>query len=310
MDKRARKIGIVSFVSLMGNALLSMIKIAVGSISGSLALVADGIDSAGDILTSGIAFYTSRVIARPPNPRFPYGYGKAESIATKVFSFFIFFAGAQMAYAAVQSLSSKRPDLLYSNLAIYVTIFSILSKLLLGRMNIYQGKKHHSSMLKANGLNMQNDVFISLSVLIGLLLSRFLELTWIDSVAALLVSFWIMKIGFAVFMESNLDLMDGQRSPEIYHKIFDIIDHIDGVQHPHRVRVRKIGHKLMIAADIEVDGNITLKAAHDLAFKVEEALKNHIEDVFDVLIHVEPLGDQLNERKIGISRDSISQFWD
>ena len=93
IGKREKKIIRASQVSIAGNATLSLLKIVVGLIAGSLAVVADGVDSASDIITSLITLYTAYIIGRPPDPKFPYGYNKADTIATKVLAFIIFFAG-------------------------------------------------------------------------------------------------------------------------------------------------------------------------------------------------------------------------
>ncbi len=92
----------------MGNAFLSVIKIIAGFLSGSMALVADGIDSAGDIFGSLITLFTARIIAKPPNMRHPYGYDKADTIASKLLAFIIFFAGAQLAISSSQRIISEQ----------------------------------------------------------------------------------------------------------------------------------------------------------------------------------------------------------
>ncbi|NBC81976.1 MAG: cation diffusion facilitator family transporter [Bacteroidetes bacterium] len=305
MQSREQQLIKVSWISILGNAFLSALKIVIGFISGSLAVIADGVDSASDVLTSVITLITARIISRPPNVRYPYGYAKAESIATKALSFIILFAGAQLAINTTHNLIEGVEREIPSPMAFYVIIISIIGKLFLARLNVSAGKKTNSSMLIANGQNMQNDIIISFSVLVGLIFIYVLEMPVLDSVSALLVSLWIIKVGFSIFMKSNIELMDGHDSVEIYNKIFRIIDSVEGVHNPHRVRVRKIGYKLMIAADIEIDGNQSLLDAHEKAHKVEDAIKNNIPDVFEVFTHLEPRGDQKTEKNVGISRDSI-----
>lgn len=309
MDNREKKLVSVSIISIIGNAVLSLLKIVVGLFSGSLAVVADGVDSAGDVVASLITLFTARIISRPPNPRYPYGYGKAETVATKALSFIIFFAGAQLAISTIKQLTTPTQNTIPDVLAIYVTLISIGGKLILSFINISAGKKTGSSLLIANGRNMQTDILISLSVLAGLFFTMYFHLPVFDTLAALMVGIWVMKVGFGIFMESNLELMDGNKSPEIYNQIFDTIDKVKGVQNPHRVRARKIGYKIMIAIDIEMDGDQTLEAAHNKAHEVEKLLKSEIDNVFDVAIHIEPIGDKTSEKKLGINRDAIDKFW-
>ena len=291
---------------MAGNALLAAVKVIAGIISGSLAVVADGIDSLSDIITSLITLVAARILSKPPDIRFPYGYGKADTIATKGLSFIMLFAGAQMVITTVRKLIQGTTTELPAKLAIVVTIISIIGKLLLAWHQKRAGKKTSSSMLKANGRNMQNDVLISVSVLTGLFFTFVLKIPVIDPIAALLVSIWILKVGFQIFMQSNVDLMDGTYDCSIYNEIFTAIEQVEGAYNPHRVRARKIGDKIMVAVDIEVDGNIPLQQAHQIAHRIEASIKSRIDNIFDVVVHMEPLGDKTAERKFGVSKESLS----
>ncbi len=224
-----------------------------------------------------------------------YGYAKAESIATKLLSMLIFFAGAEMLISAVQHLFSKETRVMPQAIAIYVTVFSIVCKLLLARYQTVVGKRTGSSMLVANGVNMRNDVLISLSVLAGLFFSIGLNLPVLDSVTALIVSCFIIRSAIKIFMDSNVELMDGVKDESVYQKIFDAINGVEGVGNPHRVRSRSIGGKYMITLDVEADGNLTLNQAHALATQVEQSIRETIPEVYDIVVHVEPFGTHPEE---------------
>ena len=99
--------------------------------------------------------------------------------------------------------------------------------------------------------------------------------------------------------------MDGVKDGTIYEKIFTAIEAVEGTEHPHRVRARNIGHKIMIAIDLEVNGEMTLREAHEIAHKVEDSIKKSIDNVFDVAIHIEPIGDQMEEKEFGINKSSL-----
>ena len=305
MGIREEQIKNASWIGIFGNALLSVLKITAGIISGSLAVVADGVDSSSDIITSIITLITARILTRPPNKKYPYGYDKADTIATKALSFIIFFAGAQLLITTIRKFLEGGNSEIPSPLAIYITIISIAGKLLLSYHQFMVGKKTESKMLIANGKNMQNDVLISGSVLLGLIFIYVFKLPVLDTVFALLVSLWVLRVAFKIFMQTSLELMDGTKDCTIYDRIFEAIESVEGAHHPHRVRARNIGHKVMIAIDLEVDGTITLKEAHDIAHSVEDAIKIKIENVFDVAIHIEPLGDKKEERALGVSKSSL-----
>ena len=290
---------------MIGNAFLSLLKIVIGIISGSLAVIADGIDSASDIVTSLIILFTARIMMRPPNIRYPYGYMKADTIATKALAFVILFAGAQLAISTVRNFLQGTERELPGMLAIYVTILSIIGKFLLARHQLRKGRQTNSEMLKANARNMQNDVLISISVLIGLIFTILLNMPVLDSVTALFVSIWILKVGFQIFMQTNRDLMDANTEPELYNKVFSAVETVEGAANPHRVRIRKIGNYYMVAMDIEVDGEISIRQAHEICVMVEDCIRQEIDNVFDIMIHIEPAGFEHNEKVYGVSQDDL-----
>lgn len=289
-----------SWVSTIGNGILSIVKISAGLFAGSLAVLGDGIDSATDVVISIVMVFTARIMHRPPDRKYVYGYEKAESIATKVLSLVIFYAGIQMLISALQSMFSDEVRQLPSMLAIWVTLFSIVGKLLLAVYQHRQGRRINSSMLTANAVNMRNDVLISLGVLIGLAFTFILRMPVLDSVTGLVISMFIIKSSVGIFIESNVELMDGVKDENIYHKIFEAVDRVPGACNPHRVRSRQIRGMYMIVLDVEADGNITLNDAHEIAEQVENSIKAVVENIYDIVVHVEPEGKCHAEEKFGI----------
>ncbi|MDD5507102.1 MAG: cation diffusion facilitator family transporter [Bacteroidales bacterium] len=304
MEERTRLIIRTSWIGIIGNSVLSILKIVLGLISGSLAVVGDGIDSAGDIITSWITLFTARIISRPPDARYAYGYAKADSLATIVLAFIIFFAGAQLAISTVTQLVKGNYTEIPSLLAIYVTVVSIAGKLVLSYIHFHVGKRIDSSMLIANGKNMQNDVIISVGVLVGLFFTQILQLPVIDKVVALLISVWIMRVGLKIFLHTNTELMDGVKDTALYDQIVRAVNQIPHAGNPHRMRIHQIGASYMISCDIEVEGNITVNESHDIAKRVEESIKAEIGNVYDVMVHVEPAGN-IEREVYGVSDQDV-----
>ncbi len=308
MNSRQKTIIRASWISIMGNLMLALLKITVGLIAGSLAVVGDGIDSASDIATSFITLITARVLGRPPNIRFPYGYEKADTVATKALSFVILFAGAQLMISTISRLvSGEIPDL-PSTLAVWVTVFSIVAKMGLSVYLRRTGKKVDSFMLKANGKNMQNDVLISSGVLVGLFFTFILDMPIFDTITALAVSVWIIKVGVQIFFQTNMELMDGMKDPILYCEIFGAVKKVKGAHNPHRVRVRKIGNLHMISMDIEVEPLMSVHDAHDIAQKVEKQIKLQLPNVYDIIVHVEPLGNEEKGEKFGLREKDVEDY--
>ena len=305
MQTKNQAIRKASWISILGNAILSILKIVVGLFSGSLAVVADGIDSASDIVTSIITLITAKIISRPPDIRHPYGYEKADTIASKVLSFIIFFAGAQLAISTFMKLIENEIREMPSTIAIYITIISIFGKLLLALYQFKVGKKVNSLMLIANAKNMQNDVIISLSVLIGLIFTFVFKMPVLDIVTAFAVSGWIMFVAFKIFMQSNVELMDGVQDTGVYNKVFKVVDEVKGACNPHHVRIRQINNAYLIAMDIEVDADMKVKDAHEIAHEVDNNIRKKLGNVYDILIHVEPKGTDDRDECFGVSSKDL-----
>lgn len=303
--QRVKTLKIAAWVSILGNAFLAILKLVTGIIAGSLSVLGDGIDSTGDVLMSFMTLFIATIIARPPNLKFPYGYAKAETNATNALAFIIFFAGSQLAISSVRKLISGDVGTLPDKIAIIVIVISIIGKLLLSLHQYQLGKKVNSKMLIANARNMQADIFISAAVLAGLVSTHIFKLPILDPIAALIVSLWIIWVSIRIFLETNVELMDGNVGKEVYEEVFKIVESVPGVDNPHRMRIRKIGQKKMINIDVELNGDLSLSEAHQIAHNVEDEIKNNIENVFDVAIHVEPHGEHIEEKEIGISKETL-----
>lgn len=294
-----------SWVGIVGNSILSIIKIVIGLLSGSMAVVGDGIDSASDIITSIITLYTARMMKRPPNIHYAYGYKKADTVASKVLSFVIFFAGLQLAGSTLMRLFSGDVMEMPNMWAVGATVFSIFGKLFLAYYQMLIGKKTNSAMLKANGKNMQNDVLISFGVLLGLIFTFVFNMPIADVITAALISIYIMYSAVQIFIEANRDLMDGIENVELYDKVVDASSSIEGIYNPHRIRIRKMGDLYLVSLDIEVDPLITVKESHDKAHLLEDKIKEIIPNIYDILIHIEPYGYAHQNEAYGIAARDI-----
>ena len=303
---RRNAIATASWIGILGNGLLSASKIVIGILSGSLAVIGDGIDSATDILISIMTLLVSGIVSKPPDAKFAWGYEKADTIATKALSFIIFFAGMQMIYTTATSLLSGTVRALPSMAALWVTLLSMAGKYILSLIQFRFGRKTGSAMLMANAKNMRNDILISFSVLLGLFFTFILELPILDTLAGLCIGVYIVKTAWDIFMESNVTLMDGIQDESVYNRIFESIEKIPGVFNPHRVKSRQIGSLYEIVLDIEVDGKMTLHEAHEKADEVERSIRENIDNIYDIMVHVEPLGRGSCDEKFGLDSHNKS----
>ncbi len=308
LDLRARKIMTSVVIGLVGNAILAVSKLAAGFLSGSMAVLADGIDSGTDVIISLVSLFAARVMAKPSDAKHPFGHGRAETIATSILAFVIFFAGTQLAVNAVRDLISENVRDLPSPFALYVTMGSIVGKLLLAWQQTYTGKTNDSSMLIANGKNMRNDVLISVTVLFGLVATYLFQSPVLDPIFALAVSFFIVKTAVSIFIETNTEFMDGITDQGLYRDLFEAVRLVEGANSPHRARIRSIGNRLAVDLDIEVDGSLTVSEGHEIAIAVERMIKSRMKDIYDVMVHVEPIGSFEKGERFGLCESSLNEL--
>lgn len=317
-SSRLRLITLAGWIALLGNLLLAVIKLGAGIASGSLAVLGDGLDSATDVSIACMTLIVSKIIQQPSDKEHPWGHGRAETTATMVVAFIIFYAGMQLCLSSgkhildllsTNSLSHNptQENSLSGGIALTATTISIAGKLLLAWCQHRLGKKSGSMMVLANARNMATDSIISISVLVGLAAAQLLKLPVIDPVVAFLVGLWVLKNAVSLFMEMNLELMDGNQNKELYRTLFAAVRTVEGVSNPHRVRIRKIASRWDIDMDIEVDAYISLHDAHELAEQVEAAVRQAIPDVYDIMVHMEPEGHSSHhpEEQYGLSESDL-----
>ena len=302
---KTKDIRIAATTALAGNAVLALLKISAGIYSGSGALIADGIDSSADVFISTITLVVAGIISKPADAKHPWGHRKAETVATVFLSFTLFFMGAQLIVNSMSNIVSGGAQAAPSFIAVVVTLISIAGKILLAWSQYMLGKRAESAMIKANAKNMAGDVLVSLGVLAGLVISAVTGSAHADTIIAMLIGVWIVKTAIGIFLETNLELMDGNNDIEPYRVIVDAVNSVKGADNPHRARIRSIAGFWDITFDIDVDPQCTILEAHDIASRVEGEIKRRLEHVFDIMIHVEPRGDKSAEM-FGLSEDLIS----
>jgi divalent metal cation (Fe/Co/Zn/Cd) transporter len=141
-------------------------------------------------------------------------------------------------------------------------------------------------------------------VLVGLGFSMFFNIGVIDSWAAVLVGLWVIKSALGIFLEANTELMDGGSDKAYYRAVFDAVNSVEEAGNPHRVRMRRVAGLWDIDMDIEVAPNKTVTEAHWIAYRVEEAIKARIENVYDIMVHIEPAGN-LEYEGFGLSEETL-----
>ena len=297
-----------ALISIIGNLILAVLKIVVGISSRSKALVADGIDSSSDVFISIVSLLIVNVIAKPADEEHPWGHRRAETITTAFLSFVLFFTGAQLIINTFTGLFAPNGTAVATTAAFVVAIASMVGKSLIALSQHLLGKRANSQMIVANSKNMVGDILISSCVVVGLGISRFTDSHIADSVIAILIGLWIIKTAIGIFLEVNVELMDGNTGLEPYRVIIEAVNAVEGACSPHRARMRRVAGFWDIDFDIHVDPRCSIKEAHDIACEVEVEVKKRMENVLDVMIHIEPEGDIGDSESFGLTEEAMREL--
>ncbi|GAB6189174.1 cation diffusion facilitator family transporter [Marinitoga arctica] len=297
-----------SLISIFTNALLAILKILIGFYTKSMAILADGLDTATDILTSFMTLIAGKISNKPPDIEHPYGHERAETIATKVVSLIIIYAGFEVLVNSINRLINKKVIIENALYVIIIAFISVIAKFILYKYRLSVGKNINSNAIIADALNMKNDILTSSSVLIGIVVLYFTGIWWLDSVIAIFVSFMILKTGFEQFMESSNEFMESSPElKEIYNIVINETKKFKCAKNPHKIRARKFGYKIFVDMHIELPPDMTVKEANDISAKLEDNIKNKISDIRDIVIHIEPYGNAEKEC-FGINSENIKDL--
>jgi len=308
-SKREKLAANVSWMGIIINTALAFLKLVISFITGSMAILADGIDTTTDIITSILTLIASKISSKPADESHPFGHERAETIVTKVLSLVIIYAGFQV-LTGIQSIINHNFLIHRPYLVLWISLISIVTKYFLYKYKFSVGNKIRNSSLVADALNMKNDILTSLSVFIGIIFYLTLNIMWVDSLVAIIVSVFIFRVGIKMFLETSDEFMGSSKElGEIYYNTLEAVEKIGKAYNPHKIRVRKAGYVYFVELHIEVDEEMTIKEANEIASQVERELKKINPYIKDVIIHVEPLGN-IEEEEFGFDKNSIKRIFD
>ena len=278
LGERCAKISIIAYI------FLSILKLAVGYMSDSAALKADGLNNTTDIIASIAVLVGLRLSQRPPDKDHGYGHWKSETIASMVASFIMLAVGIQVLNEAVSSMFQGGQETPHIGAA-YVGVFSAIVMYFVYRYNKKIAKQINSTAVMAAAKDNISDAWVSIGTAIGIFGSQ-LGMPWLDTLTALIVGLLICKTAWDIFKQASHELSDGFDVDKIklYH---DVIAEVDGVKGIKTIKGRYYGNNEVIDIVILVNSTLNIRDAHNVATLVEMVL---IKDygVYDVHVHVEP----------------------
>ena len=291
----AREKGIykITIIGSVVNFLLLVFKFIAGILGHSAAMLADAVHSLSDFITDVIVIVFVRISNKPKDKGHDYGHGKYETLATAIIGlvlmcvgFGIFWNGASTIYDFLHGKQLEAPGML----ALIAAIVSIVFKEVLYQYTVIKGKKLNSKAVIANAWHHRSDAFSSIGTAVGIGGAILLGDRWrvLDPIAAVIVSFFIIKVAIQLLIPCVDELLEKSLPDDVEREIEQTVLSFPGVSQPHNLRTRRIGNHYAIEVHVRMDGNITLKEAHQVATAIEAKLREQFGRDTHIGIHVEP----------------------
>jgi cation diffusion facilitator family transporter len=278
----------ITILSLAVNIILSIFKFIIGFLGNSQAVVADALHSFSDTSSDIVILFGVKYWTAPPDEDHPYGHHKIESCTTIIIGFILLFVAGSIGYNGIVSLMDYKQTQLNWIVTIGPVI-SIIAKEILFKITYKVGIKINSPSLKANAWHHRTDAISSIPVLIAVLASLIdPRLGFLDQIGAIVVSAFIIKVGFEILFTNINDLLDTGISKEKIIEIEETITAIKDVKGVHKLRTRKLANYIYIDLHLEVDGQMSVLQGHDISEEVKQGLIQSNPKIIDVMVHLEP----------------------
>jgi len=291
-EERYRATQRVTLIGAVVNLLLSAAKVVLGFVGQSQSLIADGIHSLSDLLTDAMVLVAAKHGAREADEAHPYGHARIETVATVALGVFLLMVAGGLAWDAARRLAS--PQLLWHPgwLAMAGAVLSIVSKEALYHYTVVVARRVRSDLLRANAWHHRSDSISSVIVVVGIAGSM-VGMPYLDSLAAIGVAVMIGKIGWDLAHAGVRELIDTALEPEKVDAIRHTILSVDGVKALHLLKTRRMGGEAL--ADVHIllsDPHMSVSEGHQISEAVRARVVSDIDDVSDVLVHIDPEDDE------------------
>jgi len=277
-------------LSIVVNAILFFGKLWVGMVTGSVALMADAWHTLSDSLTSFIVLASAKVSSRKPDSMHPFGHGRLELIASLIIAFILVFIGYEFLTDSINRFQN-RESVVYGTIAIVITVISIVVKEALAQFAFYLGRKHDSTTLAADGWHHRTDSVSSVIVLIGIIITRFIDgLWWMDSILGVLCSLAIFYAALQVLKEATSKVLGEVPKQEMIDELINEIKKIyDYDLKLHHFHLHDYISQKELSFHMRIDKDITIKKGHDMTKVIEDMVREKFG--MEATIHIEPLGE-------------------
>lgn len=279
----------VSLITIIGNAVLSVLKLLAGIIAHSNAMISDAIHSASDVFSTFVVIIGIKLSSKEPDKGHPYGHERLECVAAIILAMVLFITGLGIGMEALKNiLRGNYSDLQMPGiLALIAAVVSIASKEGMYWYTRYYAKKIDSSALMADAWHHRSDAFSSIGALIGIAGAR-LGFPVMDSIASLVIFVFIVKAAVDIFKDAIDKMVDHSCDEETEKQIYDCVMKNENVLGVDLLQTRIFGNKIYVDVEIQADASYTLQEAHDIAEAVHDEIERNFPKVKHIMVHVNP----------------------
>lgn len=277
----------VTLISIMWNIILTLIKILGGMIGKSNAMIADGLHSASDIISSLGVLIGNKIAKTPNDKEHNYGHEKAETLVSFLLSMLLMYVALKISFNGIHSLLHLENVQVPTFLPLIISLISIGIKEYQFRITIKVAKEINSPSLKADAWHHRSDALSSVAAFIGIG-GSLLGFKALDPIATIIVGLFVAKVGFDIFKEATNELMDSSLDENDEKQIISIAKSTSGVLNIGELRTRKHGSMAYVDLTICVNKNLTVLEGHEIANKLEISLLEELQIIKGITVHVEP----------------------
>ena len=278
----------VAVTGMLVSGALAVLKIAVGMSGHSTAVVADGLESAADVMASGFVLFGLTLAAKPADEDHPYGHGRVETLTGLLIGLVLLVGGALISWNSIRRVG--QPHELLRAYVVWPLVISIAAKTGLAALKFRFGRTLQSDALTADAWNDATDTISALAALaaVGLTLTDSVRFAEADRYGGFAVGLIVISAGIRVVRETSMQLMDTMPDARLIGQIREAAFAVKGVRGVEKCFARKTGFKYHVDLHLEVDPEMTVRQSHQLAHQVQLNILARLEWVADVLVHVEP----------------------
>ncbi|MBR4721141.1 MAG: cation transporter [Clostridia bacterium] len=278
----------VSFTTMAGNFFLTLLKLFAGLFSRSSAMISDAVHSASDVLSTIIVLIGVKIANKTSDDGHQYGHERFECVAAILLSVMLAITGFLIGFSGIKTVLSGRENIaIPHSFALFVAIFSILSKEAMFHYTKNAANKINSGALMADAWHHRSDALSSIGSFIGILGAK-MGFPFLDPLASVVICLFIIKVAVEIFIDAVEKMTDRSADSETILKIRELVQSEDGVIAIDDLKTRKFGDKIYIDLEISADGNMSLTAAHDIAERVHDDIEASLPNVKHCMVHINP----------------------